>query len=143
MDKELAMKIVSENKDINKISDFMKETNSLFISNNKNKIPPFSKSDIVTAEFSDYIRENCTEKEKDLIIINEFLIRVHNKVHIGIMTLKETVNETEKKDITILLKSLKNLELLHLIEDGLDKKTLKIMKEIQEENKENKKPKIK
>jgi hypothetical protein len=130
MDKELAIKIASQYEDVKNTSDLMKKSNEIYLSNSKDSLTPFSQSEIAFATFVDYVKETCSEKEKDLIVISEFLSKVHKMLHISIQTLNEPVSEFDKESIKVLNKSLSNLKLNHLITDGLNKKTLKILDKI-------------
>lgn len=141
MDKEMAIRIAAADKEILKTSDFMKKSNEIFEANSTSNSfdKPFHQIDIVFATFTDYVKEKGTEREKDLLITSEFLQKSWNVLHISVQTLGEPISDTEKQDIKLLKKSLDNLELINLLTDGLNKKTLKFLQELCKEHEDNKK----
>lgn len=144
MNKELAMRIAAEDKEIVKTSDFMKKSNEIFEANsNANSFEkPFAQIDIVFATFTDYVKEKATEREKDLLITSEFLQKCWSVLHISFQTLGENISPSEQESIKVLKKSLDNLELTNLLTDGLNKKTLKFLQDLCKES-ENSKQNIK
>ena len=50
--------------------------------------------------------------------------------NIGVQGLGEKLNEVEKSDLVLLKSSLDNLELTHLLTEGLSNKTLKMVNEL-------------
>lgn len=140
MNKEMAIRIAAEDKEIVKTSDFMKKSNEIFDANsNANSFDkPFAQIDIVFATFLDYVKEKATEREKDLLITSEFLQKCWSVLHISVQTLGETISPSEQENIKVLKKSLDNLELTNLLTDGLNKKTLKFLQELCKEPEDNK-----
>lgn len=96
MNKDLAMRIASEDKEIVKISDFIKKSNEFFeVNSNANSFDkPFAQIDIVFATFTDYVKEKASEREKDLLITSEFLQKCWSVLHISVQTLVETISPT-------------------------------------------------
>lgn len=132
MNKDLALKIAAIDENITKTSDLMQRANQIFGANQKINYGnlPFSNQEIVFAKFIDYVQETATQREKDLLITSEFLSKCWSKMHIGVATLGEKFSESEKKDMKALVASLRNLNLLSLLTDGLNKKTLIILNDV-------------
>ena len=137
MTKELIMTMaVSDNDKENSVNKIMKRANLIAESNNVMKL--FSNSDIIFAEFSDYVKENSTQREKDLLFVSEFLTKVWYTLHVDYQVLKEPLTETNKKDIKSLKSALDNLNLTHLLTNDLNSKTLKLINDLCKEDKKNK-----
>ncbi len=129
MRKDLAIMLAQQDENIKKTSDLMKRVNEIASSDGSNE-KVFPQVDIVFATFTDYVKENATQREKDLLIISEFLTRVWQSLHVSVQGLGEKLNEVEKSDLILLKSSLDNLELTNLLTDGLNNKTLKMVNEL-------------
>lgn len=129
MRKDLAIMLAQQEGNIKNTSELMKRVNEIASSDGSNE-KVFPQVDIVFATFTDYVKETATQREKDLLIVSEFLTRVWQSLHIGVQGLGEKLNEVEKSDLVLLKSSLDNLELTHLLTEGLNNKTLKMVNEL-------------
>ena len=129
MRKDLAIMLAQQEGNIKNTSELMKRVNEIASSDGSNE-KVFPQVDIVFATFTDYVKETATQREKDLLIVSEFLTRVWKSLHIGVQGLGEKLNEAEKSDLVLLKSSLDNLELTHLLTEGLSNKTLKMVNEL-------------
>lgn len=129
MRKDLAIMLAQQEGNIKNTSELMKRVNEIASSDGSNE-KVFPQVDIVFATFTDYVKETATQREKDLLIVSEFLTRVWQSLHIGVQGLGEKLNEVEKSDLVLLKSSLDNLELTHLLTEGLSNKTLKMVNEL-------------
>ena len=91
---------------------------------------PFATVDIRFAEFINFLNMDCTERERDLVIISENLCRVWKTLHLSVQTMKEKLTPQDNKEIRLLAPALKRLNLEHLITKGLNKKTLKVYQDV-------------
>jgi hypothetical protein len=145
MRKDLAIMLAQQDENIKNTkntSELMKRVNEIASSDGSNE-KVFPQVDIVFATFTDYIKETATQREKDLLIVSEFLTRVWQSLHVSDQGLGEKLNEVEKSDLILLKSSLDNLELTHLLTDGLSYKTLKMVNELTEKSSVLKKSKKK
>ncbi len=88
---------------------------------------PFAEVDLRFCEYVDFLREHCTQRERDLVVVSENLCRVWKTWHIGVQTLNESLNEADIKELNLLKNALIRLDLIHLLMDGLTKKTVRKM----------------
>ena len=144
MRKDLAIMLAQQDESIKNTSDFMKKVNEIASSGGSNETV-FPQVDIVFATFTDYVKETATQREKDLLIVSEFLTKGWQSLHVSVQVLGEKLSEVEKSDLILLKSSLDNLKLTHLLTDGLNNKTLKKLNDLTKLSPDNeaKKPKKK
>lgn len=101
------------------INEVMRKANEIFKVNSDHWQIPFAQVDVEFATFVDYIRENCTQKEKDLVYVSEVFSRCWKTPHISIQTLNESTSDKDVIELNAMSKALKRLNLLHLMTNGL------------------------
>lgn len=84
---------------------------------------PFPAHDIVQAEFTDYLRQHCTARERALVIVQELLQRVWDAWHVSVAEFGETPSVTDISNLKLLHESLTLLGLENLLLDDLPAST--------------------
>ena len=125
MTKELAIEIAQKEVSSVKISDVMEKANEIFKRNSTDWSIPFAEKDIVFAKFVDYMKESCTQKELDMVLVSDKLTRAWDTLHIDMKLMGKEPTEYQKKDIDLTVDALKRLELMSLLTKDLPKKLVK------------------
>lgn len=125
MTKDLAIQIAHKETSSSKISDVMEKANEIFKSNSTDWNIPFAQKDIVFAKFVDYMKESCTQKEIDLVLVSDKLPRAWETLHIDMKLMNKEPTDYQKKDIALTVAALKRLELMNLLTQDLPNKIVK------------------
>lgn len=103
----------------------MEKANEIHTSlNGEGGLKPFPQVDIVFAEFTHILREECSPRERDLVMVSELLTRVWTTTHTTIQVLNETPSSNDSQEAETLVPALHRLGLLHLLTKGLEGKAL-------------------
>ena len=125
MTKELAVQIAQKEVGTKKLSGVMEKANEIFKNNSTDWNIPFAEQDIVFAKFVDYMKESCTQKELDLVLVSDKLTRAWDTLHIDMKLMGKEPTEYQKKDISLTVDALKRLALLELLTKDLPKNLTK------------------
>ena len=94
---------------------------------------PFAPVDIVSAEFVDWLKNNGSQRELDLVTFRNLLYPVWRKLHISVQILGAEITKSMGRDIDQLLSALYRLNLEHLLLDGLNDELLERVKKMVKE----------
>jgi hypothetical protein len=120
MTPELAAKLAHLEAEDRPLHLQMQRTDELFQANCPDAMRlPFAKADIVFAAFTDFLREQATQREKDLVVVSELLTRCWKALHISAQTLGEVLSPADAQELEALAPALQRLGLLRLLTDGL------------------------
>lgn len=112
MNRELACKLASSHAEL-PLVDQCKLANELC----DDSIVPFSPSDLAQIELTEWVRENCSDRERALIYVWTSLERCHRIIHIDWKTMRELPAVDDKKSVSTCLEYLTELGLEHLLGD--------------------------
>lgn len=120
MSKELAMTLAQHEAQGQPLNVQMRKANAIFKANNDNDWQtPFPQVDVAFATFVDFMRSDCTQRERDLVYTSEKLQRVWKTLHISMQTMGEQPTSYDEAEITALVAALARLTLLPLLTEGL------------------------
>lgn len=109
MDKQTAFKLFTDlNPDVQGAAAKMEGANQYLEGMDR-----FSKSDIAMVSFTEFLHNNASRRELDLVTVFQLLEPAH-AIMSGILANFERVTEEDTSRITMLIKSLIRLDLMHL-----------------------------
>jgi hypothetical protein len=87
---------------------------------------PYAEQDIRFAAFIQHLRDECTQRERDLVYFSENFYRVYTILHIDVKTLRSQLSERDMELVEQFAQCATRLGFQHLITDGLPKKLAKL-----------------
>ena len=87
---------------------------------------PFAEQDIRFGGFVQYLRDSCSQRERDLVYFSENFFRVYSLLHIEAKTLKEQLSEMSLELIKSFSQCAYRLGFQDLILEGLPPKLVKL-----------------
>lgn len=93
-------------------------------------LSPFAPIDIAEIRWMEFVGENTSPREQDLIIASTLLRPVYSVMHTTVQALREEMSPQDVKDCVLLKGSLQRLDVECLITDGLDSSSLKIWEDL-------------
>lgn len=112
----------------NSIRDYMISTNQIHQSMCNSELKPFADVDVAFAGFVDMLRNEATQRERDLVYISENFYKAYAYLHQDVQLFKKQLNEHQLSTVHNVYNALKSIDKQTLLTDGLTKKTLKLLK---------------
>lgn len=119
MDAGLAYQIAADREPQAPHHRLMTLANEIYLNHCADWSAPFAKETILFSEFTDFLRTQGTQRERDLVVVSEFFTCIWKHLHIEIMVNGAPMSETQLDDVAMVSQALKRLDLLHLLTNDL------------------------
>ena len=120
MNKELAVKMAMHEGEGKSLYEQCKLANEIFKANGGTAgESPFAPSTLAQIGFTEYLKNECTQRELDLVTIQTLLEQCHRVLHISWGVLRQ-VTPQDIRDLKMLYPALVRLNLTHFLLDTMD-----------------------